>query len=163
MRKALKFLHSLASCGLLGALLGYMILLAVGPQDTPNAYADLRQSINALCTYLLLPSLAVALVTGLLAMVVHQPFQSFRWVWVKALLGLAMFEATLAVIGAKADSAAKLSIRIAEGEIAADALAKVLAYEWHSLGILVALSLANIVLGVWRPSLKKRRRSAGAA
>ena len=66
MRKALKFLHTFASCGLIGALLGYSIVLIYAPQDTPRAYAEARQTITAFCNYLLLPSLAVALITGLL-------------------------------------------------------------------------------------------------
>ena len=154
----MKFFHTLAACGLIGALLGYMVLLAVGPQDTPPAYANLRQSIKALCSYILLPSLAVALFTGLLSMAFHQPFQQRRWVWVKALLGLSMFEATLGVIGAKADHAAKVSIKIVEGEVPADALAKALTYEWYSLAMIMALSLASMILGVWRPALKRRKR-----
>lgn len=158
MRKALKFLHSLAACGLIGALLGYMILLVHAPQDTAGTYADMRHSISALCNYLLLPSLAVALITGLLSMVVHRPFQDQRWVWAKALLGLTMFEGTLAIIGSKADYAAKISARIAAGTAEADALETALAYEWQSLGVITAVAVANFVLGIWRPALAKRRR-----
>ena len=65
MRKAVKFFHTLASCGLIGALLGYMIVLIYAPHDTASKYADVRHTISALCNYLLLPSLAIALVTGL--------------------------------------------------------------------------------------------------
>jgi hypothetical protein len=156
MRKALKFFHTLASCGLIGALLGYMIVLTNAPQDTASKYADVRHTISALCNYLLLPSLAVALVTGLLSMAVHRPFQEMRWAWIKALLGLSMFESTLAIIQAKADTAAKLSIKIAAGEAQPEALVTALASEWTTLGAIMALSIANIVLGVWRPLLKKR-------
>ncbi len=157
MRKAVKFLHTLASCGLIGALLGYMIVLIYAPQDTARTYADVRHTINALCNYLLFPSLAVALVTGLLSMVVHQPFMDKRWVWFKAALGLGMLEATLAVIQSKANYAAKISAKIAAGEADAGALTSALSTEWTSLCAIMALSIANIVLGVWRPPLYKRR------
>jgi Predicted integral membrane protein (DUF2269) len=156
MRKALKFLHTLASCGLVGALLGYMIVLVYAPQDTPRAYADVRHTISLICNYLLLPSMGVALVTGLLAMAAHTPFQAMRWVWVKALLGLSTFEATLGIIGSKADYAAKLSAKIASGDAPPDALASGLHTEWTSLAAILALSIANIVLGVWRPRLVRR-------
>lgn len=156
MQKAIKFLHSLASCGLIGALAGYMIVLIASPQDTPAAYADMRQSINALSNYLLLPSLAVALVSGLVSMIVQPVFLERRWVWVKALSGLAMFEGTLAIIGAKANHAAEVSIQIAEGTAKPDALDTALAYEWYSLAFITALAVANIALGVWRPRLGKR-------
>jgi hypothetical protein len=36
MRKATKILHTLASCGLIGALLGCMVVLIAAPQDTPT-------------------------------------------------------------------------------------------------------------------------------
>lgn len=156
MQKAIKFLHSLASCGLIGALLGYMIVLIAAPQDTPAAYADMRQSINGLSNYLLLPSLAVALVSGLVSMIVQPVFLDRRWVWIKALSGLAMFEGTLAIIGAKANHAAKVSIQIAEGTAEPDALDTALANEWYSLAVIMALSVANVALGVWRPALGKR-------
>jgi Predicted integral membrane protein (DUF2269) len=156
MRKALKFLHTLASCGLIGALLGYMIVLVKAPQDSLNTYADVRQTIAALCNYLLLPSLAIALVTGLLSMAAHRPFQEKRWVWVKALLGLSMFESTLAIIQAKANFAATVSAEIVQGTGTASELKIALASEWNSLGAILALSIANIVLGVWRPALKKK-------
>ncbi len=157
MQKAIKFLHSLASCGLIGALLGYMIVLIIAPQDTPAAYADMRQSINGLSNYLLVPSLAVALVSGLVSMIVQPVFLEKRWVWVKALSGIAMFEGTLAIVGAKANHAAKVSIQIAEGIAKPDALDTALAYEWYSLAFITALSAANVALGVWRPALSRRQ------
>ncbi len=157
MRKTLKFFHTLASCGLIGALLGYMVILTSAPQDSAATYADMRQTINALCDYLLLPSLAIALITGLLAIAVYRPFQEMRWVWVKALLGIGMFEGTLAVIGSKANYAAGMAARIAAGEAEPGALEAALTYEWSTLFTIMALSLANIVLGVWRPALKKRQ------
>ena len=75
----------------------------------------------------------------------------------KALLGLSMFEATLAIIQSKANYAAKISAKIASGEASPDALTASIATEWYSLGAIMALSIANIVLGIWRPSLSKRR------
>lgn len=156
MRKTVKFFHTLASCGLIGALLGYMIVLTYAPQATASTYADTRTTIAALCNYVLLPSLAIALITGLLSMVVHKPYLDKRWVWFKAFLGLSMFESTLAIIQAKANYAAKVSAEIAGGAASASTLATALSTEWNSLIAIMALSIANIVLGVWRPSLTKR-------
>ena len=158
LKQTLKFLHTLASCGLIGGLTVYWVLLVYAPQDTPARYADLRQSITLLSNRILLPSLAICLVTGLLSMAVHRPFQEKRWVWVKALLGIGMFEATLGVIGSKADYAAKISAKIAAGEADGALLKSALATEWSSLFAVMALSVANVVLGVWRPRLKPRRQ-----
>ncbi len=160
MRKALKFLHTLASCGMIGAMSAYIVILLTAPQDTAGTYADMRETISALCTYLLLPSLAVVLVTGLLSMAAHRPFQERRWAWAKLLLGIGTFEATLGIIQSKANSAAVISRKVASGEAADELLATALAYEWYSIGAILILTVANIVLGVWRPSLKKRQQAA---
>jgi hypothetical protein len=156
MRKAIKFLHTLASCGLIGALLGYSIILICAPQDTPRAYAEARQTITAFCNYLLLPSLAVALITGLLSMVAHRPFLGTRWAWFKAFLGLSMFEATFAIVQSKATTASVESAKFVTGAGDPGGLADALANEWGSLGAIMALSIAQIVLGVWRPRFAKR-------
>lgn len=151
MRKSLKILHTLASCGLLGGLLCYAIVLLAVKPETAAGYADLRAAIAAISDYLLLPSLAVALITGLFAMAVHKPFMDKGWVWGKAAMGLLMFKGTLAIIGANADSAAAVSAKIAAGEAPPEALEAALANEWYALGVIVFLSVANVVLGVWRP------------
>ncbi len=156
MRKLLKILHTLAACGLIGGLFVYMVLLVEAPQESPAAYAyaDLRVSIAVLSNYVLLPSLALALVSGVLSMVVHTPFLRTRWAWVKAVSGILMFKGVLTIIGAKADYAAIAAEQIAEGKASAALLESALAYEWITLWAIMGLSVANVVLGVWRPRLK---------
>ena len=155
MRRAIKFLHTVASGGMIGAFLCYLVILAFAPQGSPQALADLRQTISALCNYLLLPSLALALVSGLLSMAVHKPFLEHRWVWAKAVVGLSLFEATLAVIHAKAAAANEEAAKIAAGNGDAAALASIVTNEWATLGALLALCAAQVALGVWRPRLGK--------
>jgi uncharacterized membrane protein len=152
MRKTSKILHTLASCGLIGGLACHMILLVYAPQDTPVAYAELRQSIAAISNYVLLPSLALGLVTGLFSMAIHTPFLSKGWVLIKALLGILMFKGVLTVVVAKSDYVAVIAERIANGEPAAEALERALAGEWGALWVVMALSLVNVLLGVWRPA-----------
>ncbi|MFN7320457.1 MAG: hypothetical protein ACK5TM_05385, partial [Methylobacterium sp.] len=75
MRKLVKFLHTVAACGLVGALTAYILVLALAPQSTPQSYAEMRQTLSALSNYMLFPSLGVGLVSGIVAMMVHRPFQ----------------------------------------------------------------------------------------
>ncbi|WP_420346209.1 DUF2269 family protein [Pelagibius sp.] len=159
MRKVLKILHSIAACGLIGGLGCYMILLVAAPQETPAAYADLRHAIAAISNYLLLPSLAIVLLSGLLAMATHHPFLDKGWALLKAALGILMFKGVLTIVGAKADHAAVVSRQIADGEPVAEVLDAALAQEWLALGTVMALSVANVVLGVWRPRLARRTQS----
>lgn len=163
MRKVLKILHTAASCGLLGGLFAYGVVLLFAPQESASQFADMRRTIGALCDYVLIPSLAVALVTGLVAMMVHRAFQEMRWVWLKALMGFALFEATLAIVQSKAGAAASLSAKVAEGAATRASLDAVLASEWTTLIALTALSVAQVVVGVWRPALKSRRAVAQAS
>jgi hypothetical protein len=156
MRQLMKFLHTLSSAGIVGALVAYALILVYAPQASAQDYADMRQTIAAICNYMLLPSLGLSLVTGLLAMAVHRPFQELRWVWVKALLGIGMFESTLAIVSAKAGDAARLSAQIAAGEPMEKGLQATIASEWTALFAILALSIANYVLGVWRPTLAMR-------
>ena len=150
-KMVLKILHTLAACGLIGGLGAYMLMLVYAPQGTPADYADLRQTIKAISDYLLLPSLALALVTGLLAMVAHHPFQDRGWVWIKAASGILMFKGILTIVSAKAAHAAEMSRKIAAGTAPPDALEQLIGLEWGTLWAVLAISVANVVLGVWRP------------
>ena len=132
------------------------------PQASPAQYADVRQTIAAISNYALAPSLGVALFTGLVAMMVQRGFQEMRWVWLKAVLGFAMFEATLAVIQAKANYGYETARKVAEGAETAEALAAALSSEWTSLYAIMALSLAQVILGVSRPPLYRRQVRAQA-
>jgi uncharacterized membrane protein len=161
MRKTIKILHTLSGAGLIGGLAAYMILLVAVPVDDPAAYAGLRQSIAVISNYVLLPSLAVALISGLLSMMVHPPFLDRGWVWIKAGLGILMFKGVLTVIGAKADHAAAVSAEIAAGTADPNALQSLIGLEWIALWSVMAISVANVVLGVWRPRIL--RLSSGSS
>ena len=153
MRKAVKFLHTLASCGIVGAMLAHGLLLALTP-----AHIDLagtRALIALMGTWLLVPSMAIVVMSGLLSMAVHQPFQALPWVWTKAALGFLTFLATLHLQGMTA-SVAAATARLAPGEGVSASLAAELATEGPLLAAVLALSVASIVLGVWRPRFARR-------
>lgn len=154
MRKAVKFLHSLAACGMIGALAGYVVLLSYGPQDTAGAYADTRRAIMTLCDYILVPSLGVVLVSGFVSMLVHKPYMQKGWVWAKALTTIGIFEATLAVVQSKARDGADIAAKIASGELAPSALDE-LSREWGSIMVVLTLAVLNVLVGVWRPKIEK--------
>lgn len=154
MRKALKFCHHLSSCGMAAGLIGYAFLLVKGPQGSPAELAHLRAMIAQLSNWVLVPSLGLALVSGLLAIVVHRPFQDLRWVWVKALIGMTLFESTLAVIQSKANDGAVIAAQLAEGKGSREDLQLILASEWTALYAISALVVASIAIGTWRPSFR---------
>lgn len=158
-RRILKTLHWFGAIGLTGALASYMILLATAPDDSLADYAIVRSNIEVISGWLLVPSLAIALMSGLLAMAVYSPFQKAGWVWAKTVLGLPMFEGTLATIDSTAQRAAALSAQAAAGDADPSLLSEMLAREWRALWFIMALAIAQTVLGVWRPRRRRRRSS----
>ena len=157
MKRLLKFLHELGAIGVTGALAALLVLVATAPKDSLADYAAVRTVITFVADWLLVPSLAIVLISGLLAIAANRAFHNAGWAWVKALLGIAMFEGTLLAIAASARRAAELSALAAAGEPDSAALAEVLRTEWGGLWLILALSIANVVLAVWRPRLVRRR------
>ncbi|MEM9739983.1 MAG: DUF2269 family protein [Pseudomonadota bacterium] len=151
-RKIVKILHTVAAGGLIGGLATYMVLLVVATPTDPAAYAGLRGSLEVVSGYILVPSLAIGLLSGLVSMLVHTPFLDKGWVWFKALLGILMFKGVLTIDSAKADYAADLSQKIADGTASEDALQSLLGLEWWTCVGVMAVAVANVVLGVWRPN-----------
>jgi hypothetical protein len=156
--RILKLLHELGAIGMMGALAACVVLLTVAPRESLVEYAALRQGIAAITRWLLVPSLAIVLVSGLLAIAANRAYMDAGWAWVKALLGILMFEGTLLTIQASARRAAELaSLAASTGSGDPAALAPLLRTEWAGLWTMLALSFANIVLAVWRPRLQRRR------
>lgn len=163
-RRLLKLVHELGAIGITGALVAHMVLLATASQDSLVEYAAVREGIAAISRYLLVPSLAIVLVSGLFAMAAQPAFFEMRWVWAKALLGLPTFEGTLTLVDSTAQRAARLSAEAAAGEADPALLAELLRNEWAGLWWILVLVVASTVLGVWRPKLRgKRLRSRRSA
>jgi hypothetical protein len=156
MRKLLKFVHEVGSAGMIGAVVANLVLIAHSRGAPPREYAEARQAIDLVARWLLLPSLAAVLLSGVLAIAVTRAFHNAGWAWVKALLGVSMLEGTLGGIIGPAHDAAALAEKAARGEGDSSALADVLRHERGVLWLILFLSLVNIVLAVWRPKLSWR-------
>jgi len=147
-RRLLKTLHEIAAIGVGGALAACLVIAATANVSSPADFAASRQAIAAVARYMLVPSLAGVLVTGLLSIAVTRAFHDAGWAWLKALLGLSVFEATLVSAGATG--------RLAELAAAGSdpgVLASLLNSERNTFLLLLGLSVANVVLAVWRPRL----------
>lgn len=156
MGRFLKALHQVGGIGLAGSLAACIVLVATAPTDSLAGFAAVRQGIAAISQWLLVPPLAIVLVSGLLAIAANRAYHDAGWAWIKALLGILMFEGTLITISASARRAAELSSLAAAGEGDPAQLAEVLRTEWGSLWLILGLSIANVLLAVWRPRILRR-------
>jgi Predicted integral membrane protein (DUF2269) len=156
MKRTLKLLHVLGAMGVTGSFAASIVLLTFAPATSPVAFAAVRASIAMISKWLLVPSLALVLISGLLAIAVNRAFHDAGWAWIKALLGISMFEGTLLTVAASASRAADLSKAALAGGGNMAELAQVLRTEWNSLWFLLGLAMVNIVLAVWRPRLVRR-------
>lgn len=158
-RRVLKIVHELASSAMFGAVLAHGALLRATASADPAGQAALRHGIDLVARYVLVPSLGAVLMSGLVAMAIHSPFHGAGWVWIKAILGVSAFEATLGGIVGPAHRAAEISAEIAAGTGDPKLLHDEIAQEPIRLGILLAIVVVNVVLSVWRPKLRLSRAS----
>lgn len=147
-RLSAKFLHLVASIGFGGGLAACLIINTTADRSSPAAFAAGRQAFAAIASYLLVPSMAVVVVSGLIALAATRAYMDAGWAWLKALLGLSVFEATLVVVGGGVRQAELLAASAQPAVL--DAM---LRSERHTLWLLVVLSVVNVVLAVWRPRL----------
>jgi hypothetical protein len=157
LRKLLKTLHEFGAIGVMGSLAACLVLVATAPTDSPVGYAAVRHGIAAITKWLLVPALGTMLVSGLLAIAATDAYKSATWAWIKALLGISMFEGTLLTVGATARQAAEFSGLAASGHGDPAQLAAAVRTEWGGLWLLVGLSFVNVVLAVWRPTFRRGR------
>lgn len=157
--RLLKTLHQLSAIGVMGSLAACVVLVATAPEDSLEGFLAVRNGIDAICRWLLVPSLALVAVSGLLGIAANKAYIDAGWAWIKALLGIVMFEGTLLTVQGNASRAADLAAQaVASGVADPVALEPLLRSEWNGLWAMLALSFANIVLAVWRPRLSRRRR-----
>ncbi len=147
-QRSLKALHELAAIGLGGGLAACLVINLAAPGATPEHFVVARQTFGAIARYVVFPSLAGVLFTGLLAIGANRGFHDAGWAWVKALLGLTVFEATLLTVGGSRRQSELLAAAADPSQ-----LATLLQSERNTLVLLIGISVANIVLAVWRPKM----------
>jgi len=163
MRKLLKFFHTMGGIGLTGALLAQLVILQnLPPVESLEAYASARWQMGLVAKWVLFPSLAAVLVSGLLSMAWTDAFHGAGWVWMKLALGVSVFEGTLVAVQGPARREAELAARALAGEIDVSMLATTTSAEWKSTLVILLVAVINVVLAVWRPKFGRRRAAKAA-
>ena len=145
-RRLLKFAHTLGAAGFMGGAVA-LIVVAVGVR-APVAGAGELLLVGAMAkvaAWIIGPSMILVVVSGLLAMAVNPAFHDVGWIWLKAATGVLVLEGGLHALGPLEEAAKRgLDPSGAMGLFAA---------EIGTLWVLLAVSAANVALGVWRPRL----------
>lgn len=161
MRKFLKFCHTIGSIGFAGALAVQLLILSnLPPVENLEAYASARIQMGLIAQWVLFPSLALVLVSGLLSMAWTDAFHGAGWVWMKLALGVSVFEGTLIAIQGPARKEAERAAQALAGELDPGLLAGTVGAEWKSTLVILGVAVANVVLAVWRPKFGRRSRAA---
>lgn len=126
LRKILKVLHEVSAAGIIGSIAACLVLAARTFNSPLAEHIAARQDIADIARWVMLPSMVVVLISGLLAMAATSAYLDAVWVWIKAALGISVFEGTLVFVGHAAHQVATL---------------------WLLMGV----ALINVVLSVWRP------------
>ncbi|MFY9975875.1 MAG: hypothetical protein WAK53_16580 [Chromatiaceae bacterium] len=165
MRRFLKFLHTMGTIGLMGALAALLVLLAALPDPTTSLseYASLRTAMGGIAAWLLLPSLALVLVSGLWSMAITRAFHNAGWVLAKLALGVVMFKDVLLSVQGPVQTEAARSAQALAGELDPAVLGTVMHNEWAAVWVVLLIATANVVLGVWRPKFSRRRQARAKA
>lgn len=152
----MKFLHTMGAIGLMGSMACLLVLLSViPPPSSLSQYALMRAAMSSVATWVFLPSLALTLVAGLLAIAVNRGYHNAGWAWVKLASGILIFEWGFAAVQGPMQQEAELSAQVVAGGAEASALAASLTAEMNSLWVLLAVATANVVFGIWRPRLTR--------
>ncbi len=161
LRYTMKFLHTMGAIGLMGAMLCFLVMLHFMPPAKEIAnYATMRGAMGEIATWVFLPSMALTLIAGLLAIAVNRGFHNAGWAWVKLVSGVLVFEWGFVGIQGpmtqEAENAARVLAGGADPAMAA-ALGTEVAAQTASLWALFAVATFNVVFGVWRPRLTTLR------
>ena len=152
----------------MGSMACLLVLLNLAPYPTSLAgYASMRGAMAEIVAWIFLPSLVATLIAGLLAIAVNRAFHDAGWAWVKAASGILIFAGGFHAMSPIQEEAQRSTRALAGQRDGAESPAPIEG-EQGTLWVLLAVSAANVALGVRRPRIVRvpsrttSRRSFGA-
>ena len=138
-----------------------VLLHASPPPGDLAGYALARDAMGEVAAWIVLPSFALTLIPGLLAIAATPAFHNAGWAWIKAATGSSSSRAAC-MRSPPYRRSARLAAGALAGRVAPADLGLGAKGEAPTLWVLLAVSTANVVLGVWRPriipSMRRRTR-----
>jgi hypothetical protein len=140
----------------MGALACLLVLIGLAPRPTSAAgYAQLLGAMDQIASWVVVPSLALTLVAGLLAIAANRAFHNAGWAWAKLATGVLIFEGGLDFVVSPLQEEAKRSAGALAGGLDPAMIAGSYGVAVNTLWVLLAVMVANVVLGIWRPRLTR--------
>ncbi|MEO0880056.1 MAG: hypothetical protein AAFY22_10115 [Pseudomonadota bacterium] len=165
MSRTLKFLHTVGAIGFTGSMASLLVMTAALPDPAVslNDYAAMRTAMAEVSLRLFLPSMAISVVAGLLSMSFTPAFQNAGWVFIKLASGVLIFEWSLVAIDGPIRGGARRTAEALSSGAGAEQLGGDVDKICWSLWVMMAVAMANIALGVWRPRLVRKKAAAAPA
>jgi hypothetical protein len=130
-----------------------VIMTLVPPPTSLAGQAAVMGAMAQIATWVFLPSLTLTLLAGLLAIAVTPGYHDAGWVWVKAATGILIFEGGFTAVLGPIQESARTAAGALAGHLDGTNVSHLFGAERNTLWVLLAVALANVALGVWRPRL----------
>jgi len=155
-RLLMKFLHSMGAIGMMGAIAALLVLIRLVPKPLSlPEHASAYRAMADIANYILYPSMVVTVIAGLLAIAINRGFHNAGWAWVKMASGILVFEGSLVSIIGPIGAEARRSSEALLGQIDPATLVSIESSLGASLWVMLGVSTANVVFGIWRPRLTR--------
>jgi hypothetical protein len=146
----------MGAIGLMGAMASLIVLMNVAPPPTSLAgLAVMRGAMAEIATWIYFPSLMLTLVAGLLAIAVNPAYHNAGWAWAKLASGVLLFEGGLVSVLGPIQEEARRSASALAGQLNPAMITASYGAERNAIWALLAITTANVVLGIWRPRLMR--------
>ncbi len=153
MQRLLKFLHVSGSAGFIGSVAATLAAtVTAGSPGSSEPAAACIVAVDAI-RWVALPSLLLLVIAGLLSIALRPAFLDQRWLWAKAVLGIAAGGIALVVVLPGLRRLAALTVAVSPDQPIDTASAATLGTVSAWSAAIVLLALAATALGVWRPRL----------
>ena len=158
MRRLLKFLHTIGAIGMMGALACLIVLMTFVPPPARLAeYALMYGAMAKIATWVFFPSLVVTVISGLLSIGATPAFHEAGWAWAKLATSVLILESGMVYIQGPIKEEASRAASALAGELNPAEISGSYGAENNTLWFLLAVSAANVALGIWRPRFSRRR------
>jgi hypothetical protein len=155
LQRLLKFLHTMGAIGFIGSLACLLLLESVVPPPSSLAsYALVRGAMGLIANWIFFPSFFLTLVPSLVSMAIVPAYRNAGWALIKAASGIPLFAGGLHALAPLQDEA-RLSAEALAGRLDPSKLEGISEGATGTMWVLLAIGIANVVLGIWRQRIKR--------